>query len=248
MLQAKNTPIVAVVNVAQSQMARNADLVWPTSAGREQGVAATKSFTCQMLALVRFGLALGLARGTVASGTIAVLEREIHSLPRVCTQTEALEPQLAAIARTLVTQGEATFIGRGAAAAMAAEGALKLKELSYLRAEAYPAGELKHGPIAMIHEGAPVLVCAGAGQHAGRTLANAEEVRARGAHVISLVDGSCADEFAPVSDELVVLPGTGLGTLFAQAVAMQLIAVHAAITLGHPVDRPRNLAKSVTVE
>ena len=248
MLKGQGVPVVAVVNVAHSQMARGADLVWPTSAGREQGVAATKSFTCQMLALIRFALALGLARGTVASATFAAVERELAGVASVCTQAEALEPQLAGIARRLVHEGEALFIGRGSAAALAAEGALKLKELSYLRAEAYAAGELKHGPIAMIREGSPVIVCAGAGQHAAKTLSNAEEVRARGARVIALVDEPSAAAFAPVADECVLLPGAGIGTLFAQAVAVQLIAVHSAEILGHPVDRPRNLAKSVTVE
>ena len=168
--------------------------------------------------------------------------------PELCAATEEMEPSLAELARGIAAENEALFIGRGSAAAIANEGALKLKELSYLRAEAYAAGELKHGPIAMIREGSPVIVCAGAGQHAGKTLANAEEVRARGGYVIALVDDASAAAFAPVADEMIVLPGAGLGTLFAQAVAMQLIAVHAAVTLKHPVDRPRNLAKSVTVE
>lgn len=248
MLKQRGVPIVAVVNVAHSQMARNADLLWPTMAGREQGVAATKSFTCQMLALIRFGLALGLSRGTVTSGMLVSVERELAGLPAVCARAEMLEGRFMAVAEHLVSEGEALFIGRGSAAALANEGALKLKELSYLRAEAYAAGELKHGPIAMIREGSPVIVCAGAGQHAGKTLANAEEVRARGGYVIALVDDASASAFAPVADEMIVLPGAGLGTLFAQAVAMQLIAVHAAVVLDHPVDRPRNLAKSVTVE
>lgn len=248
MLKPRNVPIVAVVNVTHSQMARGADLVWPTEAGREQGVAATKSFTCQMLALIRFGLAMGLHRGSVNLDALVAVERELAGVPAVCEQTEMLEARFEAISERLVQEGDALFIGRGSAAAMAGEGALKLKELSYLRAEAYAAGELKHGPIAVVREGSPVIVCAGAGQHAAKTLANAEEVRARGGCVIALVDDASAAAFAPVADELVVLPGAGVGTLFAQAVAIQLIAVYAAVLLHHPVDRPRNLAKSVTVE
>ncbi len=248
MLRTRSIPIVAVVNVPHSQMARGADLLWPTDAGRERGVAATKSFTCQMLALIRFGLAMGLHRGTVTLDAMVALERELSGVPAVCTSTETLEMQLQIIAERLAREGEALFIGRGSAAALAGEGALKLKELSYLRAEAYAAGELKHGPIAMVRDGSPVIVCAGAGQHAGKTLANAEEVRARGAYVIALVDDASAKAFAAVADELVVLPGAGIGTLFAQAVALQLIAVHTALFLDNPVDRPRNLAKSVTVE
>nr|WP_294508844.1 glutamine--fructose-6-phosphate transaminase (isomerizing) [uncultured Rhodopila sp.] len=247
MLKPRNVPLVAVVNVPHAQLARGADLSWPTEAGREQGVAATKSFTCQMLALIRFGLAMGLHRGTVTLDTMVAVERELNGVAAVCARAEKLDLQFEAIAERLVQEGEALFIGRGSAAAMAAEGALKLKELPYLRAEAYAAGELKYGAIATVHEGSPVIVCAGAGQYANRTLANAEEVRARGAYVIALVDDASAAAFAPVADELVVLPGAGLGTLFAQAVAIQLIAVHAAILLNHPVDRPRHQAKSVTV-
>jgi glucosamine--fructose-6-phosphate aminotransferase (isomerizing) len=246
MLKAKGVPVVAVVNVAHSQMARDAELVWPTRAGRELGVAATKSFTCQLLALVRFGLALGLARGTVTSCKLAKMEREIAGLPEICGAAEALEPQLKAIAQLIALEGEALFIGRGAGAAIAAEGALKLKELSYIHAEAYAAGELKHGPIALIREGSPIVVCAG--EHTDKTVSNAEEVRSRGACVIALCGAEEAPRFQAIAEHTVVLPGSGLGLVFAQAVAVQLISVHAAEALGRDVDRPRNLAKSVTVE
>jgi glucosamine--fructose-6-phosphate aminotransferase (isomerizing) len=248
MLKARNVPVVSVVNVLHSQMAREADLLWPTEAGREQGMGATKSFTCQVLALIRFGLALGLHRGSVTLDTMIAVERELAAVASVCTRAEALEAQFEAIAERLIRFGETLFIGRGSAAAIAAEGALKLKELPGLNAEACAAGEMKHGPLGMVREDSPVIVCAGAGQYADKTLVNAEEVRARGGYVIALVDDATAAAFAPVADELVVLPGAGLGTLFAQAVAIQLIAVHAAILLNHPVDRPRGAAKSVTVE
>jgi glucosamine--fructose-6-phosphate aminotransferase (isomerizing) len=195
---------------------------------------------------VRFGLALGLARGVVTSCRLAKTEREIAALPAVCRTAETLEPQLRAIAYRIAAETEAMFIGRGPGAAIAAEGALKLKELSYVRAEAYAAGELKHGPIALIREGSPVVVCGG--EHAEKTLANAEEVRARGAWVAALVSEADGDRFGAIADATVVLPGSGLGLVFAQAVAVQLLAVHAAEALGRDVDRPRNLAKSVTVE
>jgi glucosamine--fructose-6-phosphate aminotransferase (isomerizing) len=248
MLKARAVPIVAIVNDPHSPIALGADLLWPTDAGREQGAAATKTFTCQMLALIRFGLAMGLHRGTVTLDTLVAVERELTGAATVCAQTETLEYQFEAIANRLVIEGGALFIGRGTAAAMAAEGALKLKELSYLRADAYAAGELKHGPIAMVRDGSPVIVCAGAGQHVAKTLSDTREVRARGGYVIALVDDASASAFAPVADELVVLPGAGLGTLFAQAVAVQLIAVAAAVALNHPVDRSRNLAKYVIFE
>ena len=242
----RGVPVVAVVNVAHSQMARTADLFWPTKAGRELGVAATKSFSCQLLALVRFGPALAQARDSAAPAALAEVERELSALPAVCAAAERLEPQIAAIARRIAASSEATFIGRGPAAWMAAEGALKLKELSYVRADAYAAGELKHGPIALIHDRSPVIVCGGAQDE--KTLSNAEEVRARGAEVIALVEESEAARFAPVAHEVVALPGSGIGLVFAQAVALQLLAVHTAEALGRDVDRPRNLAKSVTVE
>ncbi len=245
-LRARGVPVVAVVNVPHSQMARTADLVWPTSAGRELGVAATKSFSCQLLALVRFGLALAQARGSATPAALAAVEAELTALPGVCAAAERLEPQLAAIARRVASANEAIFIGRGPAASIAAEGALKLKELSYIRADAYAAGELKHGPIALIHDRSPVIVCGGVNDD--KTLSNAEEVRARGAQVIALVEQAAAARFAPVAHDVVALPGSGLGLVFAQAVALQLLAVHAAEALHCDVDRPRNLAKSVTVE
>jgi glucosamine--fructose-6-phosphate aminotransferase (isomerizing) len=248
MLKPRGVPLVSVVNAQHSAMARGADLLWLTEAGREQGLGATKSFTCQMLALIRFGLALGLHRGSVTLDTMVAMERELAAAASVCTRAEALEAQFEAIAERLIRFGETLFIGRGSAAAIAAEGALKLRELSGLRAEATAAGEMSHGVIGMVREDSPVIVCAGAGQHADRTVVNAAEVRARGGYVIALVDDATAAAFAPVADELVVLPGAGLGTLFAQAVAIQLIAVHAAIVLNHPLDRPPGGGKSATVE
>ncbi len=248
MLKARRVPLVSVANVQHSALARGADLLWPTEAGREQGAGATKSFTCQVLALIRFGLALGLHRGSVTLETMIAVERELAAVASVCTRAEAMEAQFEAIAERLIRFGETLFIGRGSAAAIAAEGALKLKELPGLRAEACAAGELQHGPFGMVREDTPVIVCAGAGQHADKTLANAGDVRARGGYVLVLADDAPAAAFAPVADDLVVLPGAGLGTLFAQAVAIQLIAVHAAILLNQPVDRVRGRGKSVAAE
>jgi glucosamine--fructose-6-phosphate aminotransferase (isomerizing) len=248
LLKARGVPLVAVANVPHSAMALGADLLWPTEAGREQGAGATKSFTCQTLALIRFGLALGLHRGSVTLETMIAVERELAAVAAVCTRAEALEAQFEAIARRLIRCGETLFIGRGSAAAIAAEGALKLKELPCLHAEACASGEMRHGLIRMVREDVPVIVCAGAGQHADRTLEDAATVRALGAYVIVLADDATAAAFAPVADDLVVLPGAGLGTLFAQAVAIQLIAVHAAILLDHPVDRVRGSGKSAPME
>jgi glucosamine--fructose-6-phosphate aminotransferase (isomerizing) len=248
MMRARDFPVVAVVNVAHSQMARGADLLWPTGAGREQSVAATKSFTAQVFALVRLGLAIGRARGTLDIATAVATERGLAEAPTACALTEGAERRFAAIAARIASENEALFIGRGWAAAIAGEGALKLKELSYIGAAAYPAGELKHGPLAVIRERSPVIVCAADDALVAKTIANAEEVRARGGHVIALVEQGAASRFEHAADEVVALPGRGLAAVFAAAVAVQLIALHTALILGHDVDRPRNLAKSVTVE
>jgi glucosamine--fructose-6-phosphate aminotransferase (isomerizing) len=196
---------------------------------------------------MRLGLAIGAAMGEVAPADVAEMERGFAAAPAACRATIELEPRLARMAQTLTHENEALFIGRGWAAAMAAEAALKLKELSYLRAEAYAAGELKHGPIALIREGSPVLMLAPADRLLAKTVASAEEVAARGAAVTVLTDRLGGIAFAGVADA-VVLPGEGVAHVFAQAVAVQLIAYHAALILGRNVDRPRNLAKSVTVE
>ncbi len=248
MMRARKFPVVAVVNVAHSQMARGADLLWPTSAGREQSVAATKTFTAQVFALVRLGLAIGRARGTLDVATAIAAERGLAEAPTACALAEGAEPRFAAIAARIARENEALFIGRGWACALAGEGALKLKELSYIRAAAYAAGELKHGPLAVIREHSPVIVVAADDALVGKTIANAEEVRARGGHVIALVEQGAASLFDHAADDVVALPGHGLAAVFSAAVAMQLIALHTALALGHNVDRPRNLAKSVTVE
>ena len=242
-----NVPVIAVVNVAHSSLARAAGLVWPTVAGREQGVAATKSFTAQLMALLRLGLAYSLARGGDAA-TRAAVETGLAAAPSVCAEAEELEPALADLARRVVAENEALFIGRRAGAAIAGEAALKLKELSYLRAEAYAAGELKHGPIALIRPGSPVLVFAGQDALLPKTISNAEEVKARGAWVTAFTDAEGAAAFAGIADTVLTLPGEGVSHLFAQAVALQLLSYHAALALDRNVDRPRNLAKSVTVE
>ncbi len=243
----RGIPVVAVVNVLHSTLARAADLVWPTAAGREQGVAATKSFTTQLAALLRLGLAFAEVRGADAA-----LRHEVAAglaeAPSVCTETEEMEPILAELANDIAAEREVLFIGRREGAAIAAEAALKIKELSYIRADAYAAGELKHGPIALVRPGSLVVVFASGDALLPKTVSNAEEVRARGARVIAMTDADGAPVFQPAADHMLVLPGRGVSAVFAQAVAQQLLAYHTALALGCDVDRPRNLAKSVTVE
>ncbi len=247
LFRARGVPVVGVVNVTQSTIARASDLVWPTTAGRELGVAATKSFTAQLVALLRLGVAFSQARDCDPAVRAQVVAG-LTAAPMICAETEEMEPALAELAHWIAGENEALFIGRAAGAAIAGEAALKLKELSYIRAEAYAAGELKHGPIALIRQGSPVLVFAGTDALVGKTVSNAEEVRARGANVVAFTDADGASAFAGVAETVMALPGRGVGHMFAQVVALQLLAYHAALALGRNVDRPRNLAKSVTVE
>jgi glucosamine--fructose-6-phosphate aminotransferase (isomerizing) len=246
--KARGLPSIGVVNVPDSAIGRRASALWPTAAGPEIGVAATKSFSCQAYALLRLGLALGEASGRGDPACRARLAEQLAGLPAVLAGAEASEPEMRDLAREIAAENEALFIGRGPGAALAAEGALKLKELSYIRAEGYAAGELKHGPIALVRDGSPVIVCAPADAHLPKTLANAQAARARGARVTVLTDAAGAGPAAEVADRLVVLPGEGAASGLAIAVALQLLAVAAAEVLSHDVDRPRNLAKSVTVE
>lgn len=246
-LRSRRIPTLAIVNVPHSTLARRADAVWPTCAGREQGVAATKSFTAQLYALVRLGMAIGVCKGEVSGADATQLETELGAAPDACAATLGIEPMLERLGQLIARENEALFLGRSWAAAMAGEAALKLKELSYIRAEAYAAGELKHGPIALVREGSPVILIAASGALLAKSVSAAEEVAARGASVTVLTDAEGAAAFRCIA-RVIVLPGVGIAHVFAQAVAAQLLACHAALALGRNVDRPRNLAKSVTVE
>jgi glucosamine--fructose-6-phosphate aminotransferase (isomerizing) len=197
---------------------------------------------------MRFGIALGEARGTGDATFRAELAAALDAAPGVCAEAETMEPVARLLAQRIAGEGEALFIGRGWGAALAQEGALKLKELSYIRAEGYPSGELKHGPIAVIREGSPVIVCTPGDAGQAKVLANASAVAARGAFVVALTDAAGAGAARAEAAETITLPGNALSAPFAQAVFLQLLAYHTALALGHDVDRPRNLAKSVTVE
>ena len=238
---------VAVVNIERSQMVRDADHVWLTRAGREFGVAATKTFTCQTIALALLAVRLARKRECVPAKTITDAANALNEFPEVFKHIEALAPRIEALADRLGKAQSALFLGRGGAFPAAAEGALKLKELSYIHAEAYPAGELKHGPIAVISDGMPVIVCAPSDTHWQRSIANMQEVKARGAWTILITDEGVSDTDG--ADEVITLPKLHpLVAPIAQVVVMQLLAYHTAKALDLNVDRPRNLAKSVTVE
>jgi glucosamine--fructose-6-phosphate aminotransferase (isomerizing) len=241
--------VLSVVNVPNSTIARESDIVMPTLAGPEIGVASTKAFTCQLAALVTLAIAAGRARGVLSATDEKRLVRALIEVPRHLTETLALEPQIELLARDLAKSCDVLYLGRGTSYPIALEGALKLKEISYIHAEGYAAGELKHGPIALVDEAMPVVVIAPYDQVFEKTVSNMQEVAARGGRLILMTDAKGAAFAAGqswVTLTLPTMPAT-VGPLV-YAVPVQLIAYHAAVALGTDVDQPRNLAKSVTVE
>jgi glucosamine--fructose-6-phosphate aminotransferase (isomerizing) len=241
--------VLSVVNVPNSTIARESDIVMPTLAGPEIGVASTKAFTCQLAALVTLAIAAGRARGVLSAADEKRLVRALIEVPRHLTEALALEPQIEQLARDLAKSRDVLYLGRGTSYPIALEGALKLKEISYIHAEGYAAGELKHGPIALVDEAMPVVVIAPYDQVFEKTVSNMQEVAARGGRLILMTDAkgaAVAADQSLVTLTLPTMPAT-VGPLV-YAVPVQLIAYHAAVALGTDVDQPRNLAKSVTVE
>src|SRR6185312_4167939 len=242
--------VVSIVNVPTSTIARESDVVMPTLAGPEIGVASTKAFTCQLAALAALAIAAGRARGVLEHNDEAKLIRALIEVPRHMSEALALEPQIEQLARTLSKCPDVLYLGRGTSYPLALEGALKLKEISYIHAEGYAAGELKHGPIALIDEKIPVIVIAPYDQVFEKTASNMQEVAARGGRLILLTDKkgveAAADGHALTTLTLPTMPATVAPLVY--AVPVQLLAYHTAVILGTDVDQPRNLAKSVTVE
>ncbi|MGH6969557.1 MAG: glutamine--fructose-6-phosphate transaminase (isomerizing), partial [Stellaceae bacterium] len=241
--------VLSVVNVPTSTIARESSVVMPTLAGPEIGVASTKAFTCQLAALACIAIAAGRARGELSATDEQRLVHALIEVPRLMTQALALEPQIEALATTLDKARDVLYLGRGTSFPIALEGALKLKEISYIHAEGYAAGELKHGPIALIDETMPVIVIAPYDRVFEKTLSNMEEVAARGGRIILITDPKGAKEAAMDRVSTLTLPDMAATvTPLVYAVPVQLIAYHTAVALGTDVDQPRNLAKSVTVE
>ena len=240
---------LAVVNVATSTMAREADVVMPTLAGPEIGVASTKAFTCQLAALACIAIAAGSARGRLSRADEKRLVRALIEVPRLMSAALALEPQIEKLARNLSKARDVLYLGRGTSFPIALEGALKLKEISYIHAEGYAAGELKHGPIALIDKTLPVVVIAPFDRVFEKTLSNMQEVAARGGRIVLVTDPRGAKESAVDHFATLTLPEMAATvTPLVYAVPVQLMAYHTAVALGTDVDQPRNLAKSVTVE
>ncbi len=241
--------VLAIVNVPTSTIARESDVVMPTLAGPEIGVASTKAFTCQLAALATLAIAAGRARGVLSESDEKKLVHALIEVPRHLAEALALEPQIEQLARDLAKCRDVLYLGRGTSFPIALEGALKLKEISYIHAEGYAAGELKHGPIALIDETMPVIVIAPYDHIFEKTVSNMEEVAARGGRLILVTDaqGARAANSKPwVTLTLPTMPATVTPLVY--AVPVQLIAYHTAVIMGTDVDQPRNLAKSVTVE
>jgi glucosamine--fructose-6-phosphate aminotransferase (isomerizing) len=241
--------VLSIVNVPTSTIARESETVMPTLAGPEIGVASTKAFTCQLAALACLAVAAGRARGTLSQDDERRLVRALIEVPRHLSEALALEPQIESLAHNLAKSRDVLYLGRGTAYPLALEGALKLKEISYIHAEGYAAGELKHGPIALIDETMPVIVIAPYDGVFDKTVSNMQEVSARGGRIILITDRKGANEAALSTMTTLALPEMPADvTPLVYAIPVQLIAYHTAVVMGTDVDQPRNLAKSVTVE
>ena len=240
---------VGVVNVPDSSIARLTDAAAPTLAGPEIGVASTKAFTCQLAVLAALAISLGRARGTIDEAAESALVGELVATPGLLAQALKLEPAAEKLAHVIARARDVLYLGRGTAYPLALEGALKLKELSYIHAEGYAAGELKHGPIALIDEAMPVIVIAPRDAVFEKTVSNMQEVAARGGRLVLIGDQHAAEEAGVTIEH--VLPMPEMKVNFAPivyAAPIQMLAYHTAVIMGKDADQPRNLAKSVTVE
>jgi glutamine---fructose-6-phosphate transaminase (isomerizing) len=247
--KAQGVHTLSVVNVPTSTIARESETVLPTLAGPEIGVASTKAFTCQLMVLAAMAVAAGKARGELSEADEAKLVHGLVEIPRLMSAALATEPQIEKLAREISKSRDVLYLGRGTSYPLALEGALKLKEISYIHAEGYAAGELKHGPIALIDENMPVVVIAPFDRVFEKTVSNMQEVAARGGNIILMTDARGAGEATIASLVTIVLPDMAATfTPMVYAVPVQLLAYHTAVVMGTDVDQPRNLAKSVTVE
>ncbi len=246
--KAKGQSIASIVNVRTSTIARESNAILPTLAGPEIGVASTKALTCQLSVLACLAIGLGRARGVLSEAKEKELVRALGEVPRHISTILRSEARYEKIAHTLAKAQDVLYLGRGVSYPIALEGALKLKEISYIHAEGYAAGELKHGPIALIDEKVPVVVVAPEDDLFDKTLSNMQEVAARGGQIILVSDAGAERAGCEVEAHLPVPTAHPFTNPLLYAVPMQLMAYHTAVFMGTDVDQPRNLAKSVTVE
>ncbi|MGX9349921.1 glutamine--fructose-6-phosphate transaminase (isomerizing) [Shimia sp. W99] len=247
--EGKADRIVSVVNVPESSIARESDLALPILAGTEIGVASTKAFTCQLSVLLMLALKAASDRDMIDPEQLADLLSAFRNLPAQLDAALEAEPQIAKVAHKLSEARDILFLGRGLMYPLALEGALKLKEISYIHAEAYASGELKHGPIALVDKHVPVVVLAPRDDLFDKTVSNMQEVMARNGKVLLITDSDGASEGGEGTWDIVRLPAVHpVLSPILYAIPAQLLAYHTAVAKGTDVDQPRNLAKSVTVE
>ena len=247
--RAQGQHILSIVNVRESSIARESDAILPTLAGPEIGVASTKAFTCQLTVLACLAIAAGKARGAIGPALEAELVQALGEVPRLMATVLRDERPYEALAQWLSKARDVLYLGRGSSYPIALEGALKLKEISYIHAEGYAAGELKHGPIALIDENMPVIVIAPRDDLYDKTVSNMQEVAARGGKIVLLTDDQGLEAHGQRTFQRIRVPKAhAFISPLLYALPVQLLAYHAAVFIGTDVDQPRNLAKSVTVE
>ena len=241
--------VASLVNTVESTIARESHVVFPILCGPEIGVASTKALTAQLTALASLAIAAGRARGVLSAEQETELVRALISLPTAVSEALGTEDQIMDIAKRLSKAKDVLYLGRGPMFPIAMEGALKLKEISYIHAEGYAAGELKHGPIALVDEAMPVIVVAPSDELVDKTLSNMQEVAARGGKIILITDPDGAQTVGQGVADVILIPHVSsfVAPILA-TIPVQLLAYHTAVFMGTDVDQPRNLAKSVTVE
>ena len=245
----KGLPTVGIVNVSHSAISRESDSVWPTFAGHEIGVASTKAFTCQLMVLAILTLEIAREREYFSEEKIEKLIDALKNVPTWLDQVSRVRTACLEAARTLVKSRDILYLGRGTNFPIALEGALKIKEISYIHAEAYAAGEMKHGPIALIDEQTPIVAICSSDGLSGKTISNLQEAAARGGKIISICDANTLNEVRSFSVHTIEMPIVpAFVQPFINTLPMQLLAYETAVLKGTDVDQPRNLAKSVTVE
>lgn len=244
----KGAQALAICNVVGSSLTRECQGVLYTHAGPEIGVASTKAFTTQLIALHLLAIHLGRVRGAISDQEGLALVEELITLPGLVQQALESEPQVRAVAEEFMGADDFLYLGRGICYPIALEGALKLKEISYIHAEGYPAGEMKHGPIALIDEKMPVVVLANNNDVLEKVLSNMQEVRARAGKLIAITEADNSAARSLADESILVPPAPHLVAPVLLTVPLQLLAYHVAVLRGTDVDQPRNLAKSVTVE
>ena len=248
-MRAQGMPVLSVVNVPESTMARASDVVMQTVAGPEIAVASTKAFTAQLTVLACLAIAFARARGTIDLAREAALTQALLTVPGAAAEVLEQAAAIQRVARRVAEARDVLYLGRGANYAIALEGALKLKEICYIHAEGYAAGEMKHGPIALIDKSVPIIAIAPSGPLFEKTASNVQEAAARGGQIIVLSDAVGAEKLRSISVDAIVMPTVDpFVAPILYAIPVQLLAYHVAVLKGTDVDQPRNLAKSVTVE